>query len=95
LVGKTAIVREEEIATIKELLSENSYKEVRLATLEPGDSLILKEGIFKGQTATFKEQKGNKTILTLNGLGTKLILKKIIKNTPIKERLWGVMLFVR
>jgi transcriptional antiterminator RfaH len=75
-LGKPAVVREEEIATIKELLSENSYKEVRLVTLEPGDSLILKEGIFKGQTATFKEQKGNKTILILNGLGTKLILEK-------------------
>jgi transcriptional antiterminator RfaH len=75
-LGKPAVVREEEINIIKELLSENSYKEVRLATLEPGDTLILKEGAFKGKTATFKEQKGNKTILILNSLGTKLILNK-------------------
>jgi transcriptional antiterminator RfaH len=75
-LGKPAVVQEEEIATIKELLSENSYKEVRLATLEPGDTLILKEGAFKGKTATFKEQKGNKTILILSGFGTKLILEK-------------------
>ncbi|AUC79533.1 antitermination protein NusG [Nonlabens sp. MB-3u-79] len=75
-LGKPAIVREEEINAIKELLSENSYKEVRVASLEPGDSLILKEGVFKGQTATFKEQKGNQTILILSGFGTKLILNK-------------------
>jgi transcriptional antiterminator RfaH len=74
-LGKPAVVREEEMATLKEMLS-NTYKEVRLATLEPGDSLILKEGVFKGQTATFKEQKGNQTILILNSLGTKLILEK-------------------
>jgi transcriptional antiterminator RfaH len=54
----------------------DTYKEVRLATLAPGDRLILKEGVFKGQTATFKEQKGNQTILVLNSLGTKLILEK-------------------
>jgi transcriptional antiterminator RfaH len=75
-LGKPAIVREEEISTITELLSENSYKEVRFAALEPGTTVILEEGVFTGQTATFKEQKGNKTILILNGLGTKLILEK-------------------
>jgi transcriptional antiterminator RfaH len=73
-LGKPAIVQEEEIATIKELLSGNSYKEVYIAALESGDSMILKEGVFKGQTAIFKEQKGNQTILILNSLGTKLIL---------------------
>jgi transcriptional antiterminator RfaH len=74
-LGKPAVVREEEMATLKEMLSD-TYKEVRLATLAPGDRLILKEGVFKGQTATFKEQKGNQTILILNSLGTKLILEK-------------------
>jgi transcriptional antiterminator RfaH len=74
-LGKPAVVREEEMATLKEMLSD-TYKEVRLATLAPGDLLILKEGVFKGQTATFKEQKGNQTILVLNSLGTKLILEK-------------------
>jgi transcriptional antiterminator RfaH len=74
-LGKPAVVREEEMATLKEMLSD-TYKEVRLATLAAGDRLILKEGVFKGQTATFKEQKGNQTILILNSLGTKLILEK-------------------
>jgi transcriptional antiterminator RfaH len=62
-LGKPAVVREEEMATLKEMLSD-TYKEVRLATLAPGDRLIL------------KEQKGNQTILILNSLGTKLILEK-------------------
>jgi transcription antitermination factor NusG len=75
-LGKPAIVREEEIATIKELLNETIYKEVGLAALVPGDTVILEEGVFKGQKATLKESKGNNTILILNGFGTKLILKK-------------------
>jgi transcriptional antiterminator RfaH len=75
-LGKPAVVREEEIRTIKELLDDTTYKEVRFAALVPGDTLVLKEGVFKGQTATLKEQKGNQTILILSGFGTKLILNK-------------------
>jgi transcription antitermination factor NusG len=74
-LGKPAVVRAEEIAVIKEMLSD-TYKEVRFAALKPGTTIIVEDGLFKGQTATFKEQKGNKTILILNGLGTKLILEK-------------------
>jgi transcription antitermination factor NusG len=74
-LGKPAVVRAEEIAVIKEMLSD-TYKDVRFAALKPGTTIIVEDGLFKGQTATFKEQKGNKTILILNGLGTKLILEK-------------------
>jgi transcription antitermination factor NusG len=74
-LGKPAVVRAEEIAVIKEMLND-TYKEVRFAALKPGATIIVEDGLFKGQTATFKEQKGNKTILILNGLGTKLILEK-------------------
>jgi hypothetical protein len=49
---------------------------VRFEALKPGTTIIAEDGLFKKQTATFKEQKGNKTILILNWLGTKLILKK-------------------
>jgi transcription antitermination factor NusG len=54
----------------------DTYKDVRFAALKRGDAIVVEEGAFKGQSATFKEQKGNKTILILNGLGTKLILEK-------------------
>jgi transcription antitermination factor NusG len=74
-LGKPAVVREDEIKTLKEMLRD-TYKEVRFAALKPGATVIVEEGAFIGQTATFKEQKGNKTILILNGLGTKLILEK-------------------
>jgi hypothetical protein len=62
-------------AVLKEMLSD-TYKEVRFAALKPCTTIIVEDGLFKGQTATFEEQKGNKTILILNGLGTKLILEK-------------------
>jgi len=62
-------------AVLKEMLSD-TYKKVRFAALKPGRTIMVEDGLFKGQTAAFKEQKGNKTILILNGLGTKLILEK-------------------
>jgi hypothetical protein len=63
------------IAVLKEMLSD-TYKEVRFAALKPGTTIVIEDGLFNGQTATFKEQKRNKTILILNGLSTKLILEK-------------------
>jgi hypothetical protein len=62
-------------AVLKEMLND-TYKEVRFAARKPGTTIVIEDGLFNGQTATFKEQKRNKTILILNGLSTKLILEK-------------------
>ncbi len=74
-LGKPAIVRECEIQAIKEMLEEK-YKEFLVKDIQPGDKIILNEGSFSGQQATFKEQRGNKVILFLEELGIKLILEK-------------------
>lgn len=74
-LGKPAIVRDSEINAIKELLTEK-YKEVYMSDITPGSKILLEEGVFKGQRATLVEQKGNKTILILDGLGMMLILEK-------------------
>ena len=74
-LGKPAIVKDAEIEAIKELLQEK-YKEISVTGITPGTKIILKEGVFKGKEATFKEQKGNKTILVLESLGITLILEK-------------------
>ena len=73
-LGKPAIVKEYEILAIKEMLQEK-YKEVTVTGIQPGSKITLQEGAFKGQIATFKEQKGNKTILVLDSLGMTLILE--------------------
>ena len=74
-LGKPAIVRDYEIEAIQELLQE-SYKEVVVTGILPGSKLTLTEGVFKGQSATYVEQRGNKTILVLDGLGMTLILER-------------------
>lgn len=74
-LGKPAIVKENEILAMKELLQEK-YKEITVSGLQPGNKVTLEEGVFKGQEATFKEQKGNKTILLLESLGMTLILER-------------------
>ncbi|WP_370454292.1 UpxY family transcription antiterminator [Flavobacterium sp. LMO9] len=74
-LGKPAIVKDSEILAIKEMLQE-SYKAIAVTGVQPGSTITLQEGAFKGQSATFVEQKGNKTILVLDGLGITLILER-------------------
>jgi len=74
-LGKPAIIKENEINAMKETLN-HDFKEVQISDLEKGQKFTIEEGTFKGQEATFLEQKGNKIILRLESLGIKLILEK-------------------
>ena len=74
-LGKPAIIKESEINAMKETLN-HDFKEVGVMDLEKGQKFTIEEGNFKGQEATFLEQKGNKIILRLESLGIKLILEK-------------------
>ncbi len=74
-LGKPAIIKESEINAMKETLN-HDFKEVGVMDLEKGQKFTIEEGTFKGQEATFLEQKGNKIILRLESLGIKLILEK-------------------
>ena len=74
-LGKPAIIKESEINAMKETLN-HDFKEVGVMDLEKGQKFTIEEGTFKGQEATFFEQKGNKIILRLESLGIKLILEK-------------------
>lgn len=75
-LGKPAIIKESEINAMKETLN-HDFKEVGVMDLEKGQKFTIEEGTFKGQEATFIEQKGSKIILRLESLGIKLILEKI------------------
>jgi len=74
-LGKPAVVKEVEVQAIKQMLQEQ-YTDITVTTLEVGKKIVLQEGAFKGLEATLKEQKGNKTILVLDGLGITLILER-------------------
>ena len=74
-LGKPAIIKESEINAMKETLN-HDFKEVGVMDLEKGQKFTIEEGTFKGQEATFLEQKANKIVLRLESLGIKLILEK-------------------
>lgn len=72
-LGKPAIVREEEIATLSSWLT-NSPQKIQVQSLAPGSKITLKEGMFTGLDAIVKEQRGKKIQLVLESLGIVVIM---------------------
>lgn len=74
-LGKPAIVREEEIATIKNWLSMPDAYEVSVAALQVGDKIVLDSGPFQSQEAVVQEVNKNSYVLFLESLGCVLKMK--------------------
>lgn len=77
-LGKPAIVRDEEIKTIKEWLENDNVEEITLSKLIPGDELHIKNGILKDQRAVIREVGKKRIRLVIQGLG-------IVVNAKIKD----------
>lgn len=73
-LGKPAIVRDEEIETLKEWLS-SSYQKLEINRLQLGSKITLTEGVFKGNVAIVKEHRGKKVQLILESLGIIVIME--------------------
>ncbi len=67
-LGKPAIVRDEEILTLKEGLKEN-VSSVEIAEYKTGDTINISDGPFKGKEGTIKQVSRNKLQLVLKELG--------------------------
>ncbi len=77
-LGKPAIVRDEEINTIKKWLEDDTVEEITLSKLIPGDELQIKNGILKDQRAVIREVGKKRIRLVILGLG-------IVVNAKIKD----------
>lgn len=78
-LGKPAIVKENEIKTIQDWLSDPNAFEVVVDKWQKGDKIMLESGPFATQSAIVQEIKHNHYILVLESLGCVLkIEKKII-----------------
>lgn len=77
-LGRPAIVREDEICTIKKWLEEDEVEEFTLSKLIPGDELHIKNGILKNQKAVIQEVGKTRIRLVLSGLG-------VVVNAKIKD----------
>ncbi|MEN9907231.1 MAG: hypothetical protein RLZZ540_372 [Bacteroidota bacterium] len=76
-LGKPAIVRDEEINTIKKWLTTPDQYEISISSLQVGDKVTLESGPFKSQEAIVQEVTKNNYILVLESMGCVLKMKKI------------------
>lgn len=76
-LGKPAIVRDEEITTIKKWLTNPDKCEILVSSLQIGDKVILESGPFKSHQAIVQELGKTTCVLVLESLGCVLKMKMI------------------
>lgn len=76
-LGKPAIVRDEEIDTIKEWLSTPDKYEISVSSLQVGDKIVLDSGPFKSQSAIVQEVNKKDYVLVLESMGCVLRVKAL------------------
>ena len=74
-LGKPAIVRDEEINTIRKWLDPAQANEVSLLAFQVGDAIQLESGPFSNQKATIQEVTNTHYVLVLESLGCVLKMK--------------------
>jgi len=74
-LGKPAIVRDEEIANIKNSLSASNIVDVSVTQIQVGDRIKLETGAFSNQNAIVQEVSNTHYILVLESLGCVLKIK--------------------
>ncbi len=73
-LGNPAIVREDEIATIKNWLDNDSIN-IEIETVKPGDKLTISDGPFKSQSGIIQEVNKHTVRLVLESMGIVLTMK--------------------
>ena len=71
---KPAVVRDEEIATLKRWLNEHDHEAIQVHALELGQTVRVGSGPLQGQQGTVTELRGQHMELTLDGLQMKVVL---------------------
>ncbi|GAL67500.1 UpxY family transcription antiterminator [Jejuia pallidilutea] len=74
-LGKPAIVKDDEIETIREWLLSNDVSEYSVTTLTPGDRVYLKNSMLGGKEAIVKEVGKTRVRLILEDFGVVLNMK--------------------
>lgn len=82
-LGKPAIVREDEINTIRKFLQEFSDVEVVNATVGANDTVFVKQGLLMNYKGIVIEVKGNKAKVNIESMGLALSAVFDIKNLEV------------
>lgn len=72
-LGKPAIVRDEEIESIKSWLGKSI--DIEVSDLKPGDKLVIEKGPFQNQEAVIQQIDKNKLRLVLESIGMVLTMQ--------------------
>jgi transcription antitermination factor NusG len=82
-LGKPALVKQEEIDTIKKFLQEFSDVEVRNASLTEKDTVLVKQGVLMNYKGIVVEVKGNKARVNIESMGLQLSAVFDVKNLQV------------
>lgn len=74
-LGKPAIVRDEEIETLRSWLEGNQYDEVQVHSLTPGEKVQIHNGAFKGRNGVIKEVGKREVKMVLESLNVVVTTK--------------------
>ena len=77
-LGKPAGVRDEEILVIEKWLKDEDIEDITLSNLNPGDELLVKNGILKDHKGIVQEVGKKRVRLVIPGLG-------VVLNARIKD----------
>ncbi|THD67718.1 UpxY family transcription antiterminator [Robertkochia marina] len=75
-LGKPAVVREEEIALLKEWLEGKVYDDARITDLEKGQEIKVQSGALKGNHAIVEETSGSRVKISLPKLNCMVVLHR-------------------
>ena len=67
-LGKPAVVRDEELETVRKWLADEQVADVQVRQFSPGDRVEIKGGVFKGQSAVVDQTGSRKIRLILKHL---------------------------
>ncbi|MFT3980989.1 MAG: UpxY family transcription antiterminator [Ferruginibacter sp.] len=82
-LGKPAVVKEEEINTIKKFLQEFNDVEVIHTMPEINDDVLVKQGIMMNYKGIVMEVRGNKAIVKVESMGVQLSALFDMKNLQV------------
>ena len=68
-LGKPAVVRDEELETVRTWLADEQVADVEVRQFNPGDRVQIKSGVFRGQEAVVDQLGSRKVRLILKHLG--------------------------
>jgi len=75
-LGKPAVIRDHEMEGLKKFVSSHDNIIVEAAQYREGDSLLIDQGVFKGQQAIVQKVNKNKLELLLETLQLKLVVER-------------------